>query len=153
MIEELATVTEIHQQGALVEVIIKRQSSCASCAQKSSCGSALWQQLFPTASSRLTISNKLNAVKGEQVIIGIQEDQFLRGVFSLYGIPMIVLLLLGLFGYQLTVLFNMDGFIRDLITLAFIILGFWGLKRFQQKRAPSNIQVTMLRRTPSNNKY
>jgi len=100
MIEEDAVV--IAAEAGLVEVEIRRRTSCNACAARSGCGVSLLDRVLGRRPQRLLLANKLDARVGEEVVIGIPECALLKAAVAAYMIPLLGLLGGGVVGDLLT---------------------------------------------------
>jgi sigma-E factor negative regulatory protein RseC len=91
VIEETGLVVAV--DGELAEVETQRTSACGGCAAKGGCGTSVLAQVFGARPSRVRVHNRIKALPGERVVVGLPEGAFLRAAFALYAVP-----LLGLFG-------------------------------------------------------
>jgi len=99
---QLVYVTELIAGDAIVSG--ERQSSCSSCAGKSSCSTlGSWQSRPVT----MRVNNTLHAQVGDCVDIEVADHLILKASFRLYGMPMISFLLSGLCGWQLANVLNL----------------------------------------------
>ncbi len=109
MIEEIATV--IKTEGETMSVEIQRQSSCGACSVKSGCGTNLIASLFGKRRAMLSLPNTIHARPGDRVVLGIRENDLVKGSIRLYLLPLAGLLLGALAGHLLagTELFSIAG--------------------------------------------
>jgi sigma-E factor negative regulatory protein RseC len=92
MIEETGRVVAV--DGDLAEVETWRRSACGHCAAgQQGCGTSLLAQVFGNRPSHVRVLNRIRALPGDEVVIGVEEGAFLRATALLYGMP-----LLGLIG-------------------------------------------------------
>ncbi|MEJ2142497.1 MAG: SoxR reducing system RseC family protein [Gammaproteobacteria bacterium] len=96
MIEEVATVIDIHDGQVLLEA--QRQSTCGTCAAKTGCGTAVFAKTLGKKSSQITTINTLNLQVGDRVLVGLHENALLLGSFMVYLIPIIGLFVFALIG-------------------------------------------------------
>lgn len=105
MIEEQVVVTAIEKNGAWVEGV--QQSACGSCSAKAGCGQhamsqlgrkvSLWMAFDPNASN----NDERRLLVGQQIVVGLPEGAILKSTLSLYGIPLLALLLGAVLGNAL----------------------------------------------------
>ena len=100
MIEELATVVET--DGNTMSVEIERQSSCGFCSARSGCGTNLIASLFGRQRTLLSLPNSVHARTGDRVVLGIRENDLLKGSLQLYLWPLAGLLVGASAGHLLT---------------------------------------------------
>jgi len=89
MIEQQARVTFVEGNRIYVESL--QTSACSQCAQKSSCGSAIYASVLPKRQLALTTS--LSLKQGDNVVVGLNERDLLRASLLLYLLPVIVMLI------------------------------------------------------------
>jgi sigma-E factor negative regulatory protein RseC len=90
MIEEIGCVLSISGDQANVE--IERRRACGQCAEQGYCGTAQITQWLGHRSVPLCVHNTVQARPGDRVVIGIEENAFLRATAWLYGVPLFGLL-------------------------------------------------------------
>lgn len=88
MIEQIATVTRI--EAGHVWVRASNGSACGSCVQKDACGTATLGQALPRR--ELAIDCSLPLAIGDQVKVGIADEQLLLTTLMVYGLPLLVTL-------------------------------------------------------------
>jgi sigma-E factor negative regulatory protein RseC len=95
MLEELATVIALeqvqNQEYAQLEVV--RKNPCALCGKTRGCGVSLWGKLFKHGQKPLRLKNSIQAKVGDDVVIAIEEQAFLKSTLYLYGVPLLAMLL------------------------------------------------------------
>ena len=91
MIEEFAVVTRIKDNLATLE--IERRTACGLCGQTRGCGNATWGKLLGHDSHEFTAENPINAIVGNSVVVGINEQAVLSSAFFLYIVPLFGLVL------------------------------------------------------------
>lgn len=96
MIEERGRVVALEADVAWVET--QRQSTCGSCAAKKGCGTTLLTQIMGARMQRMRVINTMAANIGDEVVIGLAEDAFLRGSLAVYAVPVAALFLGALAG-------------------------------------------------------
>jgi sigma-E factor negative regulatory protein RseC len=94
MIEESATVISIDDGYATVET--QQQPACGACAAASGCSTSVLSGLFKRSHTRLRVSNPIHAKPGEQVIIGLPENTFLKVSFLAYLLPLACMILIAI---------------------------------------------------------
>jgi sigma-E factor negative regulatory protein RseC len=90
MIEENAVV--ISSEAGIVEVEIRRRSSCNACSARSGCGVSLLDRVLGRRPQRLVAPNKLGVGPGDEVVIGMPEGALLKAAVAAYMIPLAGLL-------------------------------------------------------------
>ncbi|BAL80474.1 SoxR reducing system RseC family protein [Caldisericum exile] len=110
-------------RGEYIEVVAPRESECSSCALKDSCsnnslkdGQTIW------------VRNTIDAEIGDYVEFEFSEKDLNRGMFIVYGIPMIFIIIGAAIGSILEFRYNMrisnlKDFTVFLTTLAFLSVG------------------------------
>ncbi|PVV27727.1 MAG: peptide ABC transporter substrate-binding protein, partial [gamma proteobacterium symbiont of Ctena orbiculata] len=86
MIEEPATVISVDDGYAVVET--QQRAACGTCASASSCSTSVLSGLFKRRHNRLRVSNPIHAKPGARVIIGVEENVFLKISFLVYLLPL-----------------------------------------------------------------
>ena len=150
MIEEVGQVVDV--QGDFAWIESERTTTCGSCAVRKGCGTSVIAQVLGQRRVRLRVLNRINARRGDKVVIGIAESGVLHGSLAVYSAP-----LLGLFAGALagqvfgTAVLDMSS---DLPAIAGAIGGFatalaW-LKRFSRGRDKDPAyQPVVLRQQPA----
>ncbi len=133
MIEESAQVVSVEGEYAWVES--ERRSSCSSCSAKG-CGTGALSKVLGARVQRMKARNPINAVAGDEVVIGIDESILLKGSLYVYIVPLLLMLIGGLFGEVLAPQWGSDG---EGLSLLFGLIGlagglFW-LRRFNHNAA------------------
>ncbi len=126
MIVAQAEVLVVEAGRALVKY--RRASSCGSCAEKAHCATGKTQQALPTSSESVWIDvpHSVSLSIGEWVEVGIEEGHFLRGVFLMYFLPILGLVLGALLGHSLsfgdfgTSAFSGGGFLFCLLMVRYL---------------------------------
>lgn len=95
MIEEHAIVVSVSGDAAMLEII--RKKPCGLCGKSRGCGISLWGKLF-NHKSEFKATNTIGAKVGDNVIVGVEEQALLKGSMTMYGIPLLALLLGALLG-------------------------------------------------------
>lgn len=144
MLEEQAIVTEVSSGEIWVETC--RQSACQSCSSKSSCGHSLLSKISSGQTQRLLVKTDLSLKAGDQVILGLGEQAFIRGSALVYLLPLVALMLGAVIGEQL---FGRDS------AMSFVLAGFglaagFGFVRWYswQHRQDAQYQPVVLRKIP-----
>jgi len=96
MIEERAGVVAVEGEFAWVEA--ERASGCSGCASRGSCGTSVLARTLGRRRVRVKALNGIGARPGEQVVIGVQESDLIRGTLAVYLVPLIGLFIGGLLG-------------------------------------------------------
>jgi len=90
VIEENGQVVDVQGEFAWIES--ERATSCGSCSVRKGCGTSAIAQLLGQRRVRLRVLNRINARRGDKVVIGISETGVVQGSLAVYASP-----LLGLF--------------------------------------------------------
>lgn len=130
MIEESGQVVEVQGEFAWIES--ERTSTCGGCAVRKGCGTSAIAKVLGQRRVRLRVLNHINAVVGDNVVIGITESGLVRGSLAVYAAPLLGLFAGALAGQLLgKQVFDMQS---DWLAIAGAVTGFvfaliW-LKRF-----------------------
>lgn len=146
MIEEQASVVEIHGKSALVQT--RRKTACSSCAAQKGCGTGVISTVFDKSSARVVALNDIGAEVGEQVVVGIDESMLVRGSAVAYLMPILMMFACSLLGSWL-LQSDSEG-----VSISFAILGLlagFACLKWYNKRVRSNAkyQPIILRRVES----
>jgi len=90
MIEENAVV--ISSEAGIVEVEIRRRSSCNACSARTGCGVSLLDRVLGRRPQRLVAANKLGVSEGDEVVVGMPEGALLKAAVAAYLVPLLGLL-------------------------------------------------------------
>lgn len=92
MVEESAIVVAVEDNAAWVET--QRKAACDSCAVNKGCGTAVLSKVIGNKRSRLKVlKHGLSLRVGDEVVIGLQEHALLRGSMTVYGVPLLFMML------------------------------------------------------------
>ena len=119
MIEETASVVAVEGQYALMQT--QRQSACHSCSVKTGCGTSVISQVVGQRSSQFKVENTLDVKVGDEVVIGLMENSLVKGSLLVYALPIVLMLIAGLFGDFLAQNYHFN---RDLLGSGFALTGF-----------------------------
>lgn len=88
----IETATVISYQNGVAVVQCQSKGGCGSCSAKQACGSQTLSDLLGEKSMQfaLPVTQALSA--GDQIKIGLKENMLLKGVWFIYGIPLLILL-------------------------------------------------------------
>ena len=86
MLEEQGTVSHIEDPYAWVET--ERNSSCASCAARSGCGTAVLAKVLGRRPAKVRAINRIGARAGDRVVLGLAERALLQGSAAVYLVPL-----------------------------------------------------------------
>lgn len=100
MLETQALVVKIEQGATYVEA--EAGGSCGSghCST-SACSTAVLTRIFSQQPKALRVNNPINAQVGEQVMLGLEEDAFLKSAMLAYLFPLLALVLGAVLGLWL----------------------------------------------------
>jgi len=144
MIEEQARVVSVSNKQVSVE--IQRQSTCGSCSAKSTCGTSLLDKLFGQRKQRYSVTSEMDLKVGDTIVIGIDENAYLRGSFVVYSLPLILMLLAAIAAESLAG--NQSGEFASIIGAAIgFVVGLYVVNRFGRRvQSDSRYQPVVLRR-------
>lgn len=112
----------VHADGNDILVEVQRQSACGQCAANKGCGTAVLQKVLGNRRTRLPVLSNLPVHAGDEVVVGLEEEAFLKGSFAVYLVPLIFVFVFGWLGETLGAqLFLNSG---DAISIAFAFTGF-----------------------------
>ena len=96
MIEEQALVVAVESNQILVEA--SRQSACGKCAVNNDCGQSAIAQWAAAKMVNIPVTNpeSLSINIGDTVIVGIDEQSFVRASVLLYFLPLLMMFGVGL---------------------------------------------------------
>jgi sigma-E factor negative regulatory protein RseC len=121
MIEETGRVVAV--DGDLAEVETWRRSACGHCAGgQQGCGTSLLAEVFGNRPSHVRVLNRISALPGDEVVIGVEEGAFLRATALLYGMPLLGLIVGAMLGKWLALRSGLMG-----VEPASLIAGLLGL--------------------------
>ena len=154
MIEEKAIIVETSDEHAWVET--QRKSTCDACDAKTGCGTQVIGKVVGNRRNRVRVLNRIGAVAGEQVIVGLHEDAMVRGSLAMYFAPLFGLFAGAGVGALISQMFEVvytDGF-QILAALIGLLVGLWWLKGFTQRiRDDERYQAIILRRVVPEAKF
>lgn len=133
MIEESGHVVSCDGDYAWVET--ERSSACSSCSANKGCGTGALSKVYANRFSRVKALNQINAAPGETVVLGLEEDALVRGSLAVYGLPLLGLILMAMFGDVLAKemgLLQADGMIA-IFGLLGLSLGFYLVRLFSRR--------------------
>ena len=148
MIEESARVVRIEGDQAWVET--QRQSACGQCSVNKGCGTSVLGKVLGQKRTFVRAANPIGAQLGEEVVVGLGEDAFVRGSLAVYAVPLFALLFGAILGQWLGTQFGVGDPAAIGGGLAGLGLGFGWLRLFARRvsRNP-HYQPVILRRIPS----
>jgi sigma-E factor negative regulatory protein RseC len=149
MIEEQAVVVD--REGDYVWLQTQRKSSCGQCSVKNGCGTQVLSGVLGNKAAYVRCFNSLDAIIGDRVVIGINENVLLTGSVMLYFMPLLLMLIFG----GIASLFAAQLFSEwvDLITIAASVTGLWlGLRGAQyyarQGKQKARFQPVLIKKLP-----
>ena len=147
MIEEKAVILETDAEHAWVET--QRRSTCDACDAKVGCGTQVIGKVVGNRRNRVRVLNRIGAVAGEQVIVGLHEGAMVRGSLAMYFAPLFGLFAGAALGAVLSQWFEIvfsDG-LQILSAFVGLLLGLLWLRGFTQRiRDDERYQAVVLRR-------
>ncbi|MBT3334796.1 MAG: SoxR reducing system RseC family protein [Methylococcales bacterium] len=141
MLEERVVISKKEHNQVWVRAL--PTASCSNCQQKSACSTPLIEKLL--RKREILVETDLVLESGDQVIIAINEDAFIKGSVVLYVVPIVALLIgagLGevaapyFLGLSLDVLICISGAVSFFLSLFLIHLG---LQSFFYKSFPKPV--------------
>lgn len=101
MIEEDGQVVTVEEEGwAWVET--RRPTACGACAAGQGCGTSVLAGVLGRRKAPVRVINRIGAVAGDRVVIGISESSLVRGSLAIYAVPLLGLFAGALFGQFLS---------------------------------------------------
>jgi sigma-E factor negative regulatory protein RseC len=92
----------VNASAQWIEVLTQKESGCGGCASSSGCGTGTLSKLFSSESSTpLRIANTLNAKKGDEVTLSMDESDLIKHSFMAYGLPLLGLFIMAALGQWL----------------------------------------------------
>lgn len=146
MIEESARVVACEAGFAIVET--QPRAACGSCSTEQSCGTSVLSGLFKRRQNRLKVLNPIDAVPGQQVVIGVQERALVNASLTTYLLPLVCLILLSIAAQEMARYWQWPATELSSIVggLLGLIIGLSLLKRFSlRNRHDPSYQPVILR--------
>lgn len=144
MLEEQALVVDKNAEGVWVETC--RQSACQSCSSKGSCGHALLSKISRGQTQRMLVQTKLELEIGDQVVLGLSEQAFLKGSALVYLLPLVVMILMAVIGEQIS---GTDSWLSLIMAGLGLLAGFLWVRRYSKKHQFNpDYQPVVLRKLP-----
>ncbi|MES9968848.1 MAG: SoxR reducing system RseC family protein [Candidatus Thiodiazotropha sp.] len=146
MIEEPATVISVDDGYAVVET--QQRAACGTCDSAGSCSTTVLSGLFKRRHNRLRVSNPIHAKPGERVIVGVQENAFLKISFLAYLLPLLCMIVMAILMQAAATRFTpVIGELPQVVGgLLGLISGFFLLRLFTgQKQDQPGYQAVILR--------
>lgn len=120
MIEETGKVVRVDGSDAWIET--QPSNTCGSCSDAKGCGVSVLASIFGRREIRIKVSNEINAVVGQNVIVGIPESGLLLGSLLTYLLPLALLFCFALAGRWLGTVYGLAN-----VEIASILGGLSGL--------------------------
>lgn len=98
MMEQAGQVVRI--DGGLAVVQVVPQSACGSCSASKGCGTSAVAKLFPKRLPQVAVRNDLGVQAGDDVVIGLADNEVQAASLTLYGVPLAGLLAGAIAGQQ-----------------------------------------------------
>ena len=99
LIEATATILGVEGDMAVLET--RRTNACSGCGASAGCGTSALGSVFGQKQNLLHIQNDFDAVPGEQVIIGLPENDLVLASLAVYMIPLGAMILMALLALAL----------------------------------------------------
>jgi sigma-E factor negative regulatory protein RseC len=134
--------------GGRVSVRLGGRSGCAACDAGRGCGAGLFGRLLRRRPVVLEFDNHLDARCGEEVLVGVSEQWFLRLVARFYLVPLLAGLGGAALGHHVSVMLLLGAAGRDLLVLACAVAGGALALRWNRTRPsqfPGALAVHLLR--------
>lgn len=90
MIEESGRVIAVDGNQVWIETV--RKSSCSGCSARSGCGQGLLSKIKDGTRNHIRMQTELKLQVGDEVILGLPEQAFIRSSFLAYGLPLLALI-------------------------------------------------------------
>ena len=139
MITETGKVVAIDGEQAWVQTI--RTSACQSCSARAACGQKALANVTGGRANQIRVLNSVDARVGDEVVLGIDEQSLLQASLWVYGLPLLLMVLGSIGGYQWLGGSDLSAIGGALLGLAG---GFIGV-RYWQDKAGGQYQPKMLR--------
>jgi sigma-E factor negative regulatory protein RseC len=139
MLEETAQVVEV--KDGLLTAETESRSGCSHCHSSSSCSTSVVAKLFGVRRNRLVMANHLNAMPGDQIVIGIPDQLLVRASLTAYLLPLIVMLLVTALGD----LAGVNELFLSLLALSGLAMGFFTVRWVSRGRTSQQYEPRLLR--------
>jgi len=148
IIEETARVVAL--DGNQAWVTTQRRTACGSCAANKGCGTGIIARSFSVARIlRIKAVNKVEAVVGDDVVLGIDDRVLVRSAALMYLLPLFALMGGAFFGEVINdVLFHTDNEYLSVLfgVLAMVAVLWWLRGHARLLAATGEYQPRILRR-------
>jgi len=144
MIEEKAKVVSVGETEILVSA--SRTSACAQCSAQDNCGQSAISQWAASKMVDIAVNNplRLPLQAGDEVIVGIKEQSFIKASLLLYFVPLLAMFFAGVLASAVGVL---EGGVV-MISFAALLASFWVIKVYSKKMTnKSAYQLVVLKVT------
>ena len=145
MIEETGVIKNVDDNHITVQTQMK--NACASCAQKSHCGTGVIARAVAARSHdvEIAIAATDDLQVGQQITLGIQEETLLRASASVYLLPLFALIFGALVGKYLLPMFGLlsEGWLI-LFTFTWVIIALTLLRFRTQQQCQQGFQPIFL---------
>jgi sigma-E factor negative regulatory protein RseC len=154
MIEEQAQV--IRTEGEFAWVRTQRKSTCGQCAAQKGCGTNVFSKVLGNKLVEFKAINKIDAVAGDQVILGLHESVLLKSAALMYVLPLVLMFVFALLATAVG--HSLAGDISQawvsLFAVLGLLLGFFGARLFARAhQTDESFQPVILRRTTLPEQY
>ncbi len=119
MIEEQGRVVAVDGNQIWVETV--QQSSCGSCAAKSTCGQGLMSKFSEGKRNHIRLTTDQPVKLGDEVVLGVPENTLVKSALLAYGLPLVLFVLAAAVAESL---FELPEVGVILVGLAALISGF-----------------------------
>lgn len=119
MIEEHARVIAVRDDQLLLEAQTK--TACNACAAKQGCGTSVLSRWVGRKFTRFQAPNTVNAVVGDEVVVGLAETAMLKGSVFVYLMPLLAMIVCAVIADWLIAA---DAAARDLLVIGAAVGGF-----------------------------
>ena len=89
MVEQQGIVVRLRDELAEVEFI--RQTACGGCSAQSACGTGILGSMLGRRRHRIWLANPVDAVPGDEVVVGMREGAFVATSLIAYLLPLAAL--------------------------------------------------------------
>lgn len=90
MIEENGRVIAVDGTQVWIETV--RRSGCSGCSARSGCGQGVLSKIKDGTRSHIRMHTELKLQVGDEVVLGLPEQAFIRSSFLAYGLPLLFLI-------------------------------------------------------------
>ncbi|GGO73776.1 SoxR reducing system RseC family protein [Bowmanella pacifica] len=147
MIEELGVIKAVDQDHIWVETQIK--TTCGGCSVNQDCGTGAVARGLSPKSQLLIFRCTKPATIGQQVKLGIPEEDLLGASALMYLLPLLVLMASVLLGSAFLPAVGLQHELWSVLLAAiFTALSFWQIKRYLQSAKRSQYQPRLLELLP-----